>query len=159
MGYSLLNMAVNVVMIGRLLHDRRELPLDDQALRLYQQFTGMTPGDFRRLLAKGSWHQPQAATPLCKEGAALDRLYYVLDGEISISRAGRDIPATAPRFIGEIAWLQKTPASATVVVGPGARYIAWPETALADLTGRHEGLKQSLSALISSDLARKVAQG
>lgn len=159
MAYSLLNMVVNIVMISRLLHDRRERPLDDQALLLYQQFTGMTPGDFRRLLARGHWMEIDAPTRLCEEGQGLERLYYVVAGEITITRSGREIPAIAPRFIGEIAWLQKTPATATVSVAAGSRVIWWPATVLTELTTRHEGLRQSLAGLISSDLARKVAQG
>jgi hypothetical protein len=80
--YSSLNICINLFMIGIILQDRRQTPLGDNDLRLYQSFTGMTPGDFRRLSRIGKWHSATDATVLTEEGKSLDRLFYVLEGDI-----------------------------------------------------------------------------
>lgn len=158
MAYSAINVIINLVMMALILHDRRELPLSDNDLRLYQSFPGMTPGDFRRLRRLGEWQTSEADTTLTTEGQPLDKLFYVLDGEIEVRKGGRSIPVPVRHFIGEIAYLQRVPASATVVARPGTQFIIWPHDALKQLTTRHEGLRQSLHSLLSSDLATKVAR-
>jgi hypothetical protein len=156
--YSLINMVVNLVMMSLILRDRRESMLDDRDMQLYQSFSGMSPGDFRRLRALGSWTTASEDTLLTTESQTLDRLYYILSGPVEITKAGRNIPISGKHFIGEIAYPQRVPASATVVAKPGCVYISWTHASLASVTGKHDGLKQSLSSLLSADLAMKVAR-
>jgi hypothetical protein len=156
--YSTLNMAINLFMLAMILRDRRQLPLGDNDLRLYQSFTGMTPGDFRRLTNIGSWHRAEEAVKLTEEGRGLDRLYFVLQGDLEVRKGDRLIPVADRIFIGEIAYLNRVPASATVTAKPGAHFISWAHHDLAKLTGRYETLRQSLSQLLSADMAMKVAR-
>ncbi len=155
--YSLMNMAINLVMIGLILQDRRMMPLDDNDLRLYQSFQGMTPGDFRRLRKIGKWHRPESSQTLTTEGANLEHLYFVVEGDVEIKKAGRHIPVSPGIFIGEVAYLKNAPASASVVAKPGTRYISWSHSDLKKIVSRHESLRQSLGHLLSADLAAKVA--
>ncbi len=60
-------------------------------------------------------------------------------------------------FIGEVAYLKKTPASATVVAKAGSHYISWSHDELRKIVTRHDTLRQSLGNLLSADLALKVA--
>jgi Cyclic nucleotide-binding domain len=156
--YSTLNMLINLAMIGFILQDRRMSPLDDHDLSLYQSFTGMTPGDFRRLRRVGSWHKAEADHTLTSEGVSLERLYYVVEGELEIRKGNRIIPVNPGLFIGEVAYLKNIPASATVIAKAGTRYISWTHDELKKIVSRHETLKQSLSNLLSADLALKVAK-
>jgi hypothetical protein len=156
--YSLMNMGVNIVMMYLIVKDRREGTLDDRDLQLYQSFAGMAPGDFRRLKARGQWNTANEDTVLTTEGQHLQRLHYVVSGDVEITKSGRNIPVSGKLFIGEIAYLQRVPASATVVAKPGCTYISWSHDDLAKLTTKHEGLKQSLGNLLSADLAMKVAR-
>lgn len=158
MSYNLLSVLVNFAMIGVLLHDQRERPLDDRDMLLYQAFAGMSPGDFRRFRAKGVWTVADAETPLVTEGQAVDHLHYILVGAFEITKSGRQIAAEGPRFIGEIAYLQNVPATASVRAMPGCTYISWHHAALEAVTSRHDGLRQSLARLLSADLAMKVAK-
>jgi hypothetical protein len=156
--YSVMNMMVNVVMMWLIVNDRREGVLNDRDLQLYQSFTGMSPGDFRRLKALGKWTTASEATPLTSEGQPVSELHYILDGQVDISKAGRNIPIAGKHFIGEIAYLQKVPASATVTAKPGCTYISWTHEDLSKVTSKYDGLKQSFGSLLSADLASKVAR-
>jgi hypothetical protein len=156
--YSLMNMMVNIVMMYLIINDRREGTLDDKAMQLYQSFTGMMPGDFRRLLKVGTWHTADADVALTSENQPVDKLYYILSGDVSINKAGREIPISGKHFIGEIAYLQKTPASATVIAKPGCTYMSWTHQDLLKVSEKNDGLKSSLGTLLSADLARKVAR-
>ena len=155
--YSSLNVAINFVMIGYILNDRRMTTLADNDLRLYQKFQGMTPGDFRRLCKIGTWQKADNDHILTTEGAALQQLYYVVEGEIEVKKGQRIIPVKSGIFIGEVAYLKKTPASATVVAKAGSHYISWSHDELKKIVARHDTLRQSLGNLLSADLALKVA--
>jgi hypothetical protein len=156
--YSVMNMIINMIMIAFILQDRRMMPLNDNDLRLYQSFNGMAPGDFRRLSKIGKWQTAERDETLTIEGQSLHELYYVVDGELNITKGNRQIAVNPGLFIGEIAYLKNTPASATVIAKAGSHYISWRHSELRDITIRHDSLNQSLSNLLSADLAVKVAK-
>lgn len=156
--YCVLNMTINFAMILFVLNDRRESTLGDNDMKLYQGFAGMTPGDFRRLSRLGKWQRAEQPTTLTEEGKPVENLFYILDGDVEITKGGRSIPVDPGLFIGEIAYLKKVPATATVVARPGTLYMSWPHQALRQATDRHDGLRQSLAVLLSGDLANKVAR-
>jgi Cyclic nucleotide-binding domain len=156
--YSMLNMTINMVMIALIVQDRRMLPLDDNDLRLYQSFNGMSPGDFRRLRKIGKWQTAEGDQILAMEGQSLSELFYVVDGALHMTKGKRQIKVEPGLFIGEIAYLKNTPASATVVAKSGTSYIRWQHRDLKDISVRHDSLNQSLSNLLSADLAMKVAK-
>jgi Cyclic nucleotide-binding domain len=158
MAYSLMNMVINFIMIMFVFNDQRQTAMSDNDMKLYQGFGGMTPGDFRRLSNAGFWRKADDTVTLTREGEAVNELYYVLDGELDITKSGRAINVTPGLFIGEIAYLRKSPASATVTVKAGTTYIFWPHGVLQKVTGKHDGLRQSLSNILSADLAVKVAR-
>jgi Cyclic nucleotide-binding domain len=155
--YSTLNVFINLVMIGFIFNDRRMTNLADNDLRLYQNFQGMTPGDFRRLCKIGTWQKAESDQILTTEGASVQQLYYVVEGELEVKKGERNIPVKAGIFIGEVAYLKNTPASATVVAKSGAQFMTWQHDDLKKIVTRHESLKQSLGHLLSTDLALKVA--
>jgi hypothetical protein len=156
--YSLMNMMVNIVMMYLIINDRREGALDDKAMQLYQSFAGMMPGDFRRLLKIGTWHTAEANAVLTTENQSVDRLYFITSGDVEIKKGERVIPISGKHFIGEIAYVQKTAASATVIAKPGCTYISWSHDDLKKVSEKSEGLKLSLGSLLSADLAQKVAR-
>jgi hypothetical protein len=155
--YSTLNVVINLIMIGFILNDRRMTSLADNDLRLYQKFQGMTPGDFRRLSKIGTWQKAEADETLTTEGASLRQLYYVVEGDIEVRKGDRRFPVKSGIFIGEVAYLKGTPASATVVAKAGAHYMSWSHEDLRKTMTRHDSLRQSLAALLSTDMALKVA--
>jgi hypothetical protein len=156
--WSLINLTVNAVVMVRLICDRTHFRLTDDELRLFAAFRSLSPGEFRALTSIASWRTATAQTLLTREGAPVERLYYVLDGAIGIAKSGRSFPIAAGTFIGEVAFLRGQPASATVTLDAGARYIEWSTAKLADLLKTHPSLKTSLDVLFNADMALKVAR-
>ncbi len=153
------NMGINMVMIALILRDRRMTTLSDDEMSLYQNLRGISPGQFRRLIKSGNWQQIDETTTLTEEGQTLNKLYYVLRGDVEIDKAGRKIKVDPAVFIGELAFLRKKPATATVKVAAGAVVVSWHHAALASITQKDEGLTNALALLLNSDLAEKVARG
>jgi hypothetical protein len=156
--WSAIMIGVNAAMMVRLLFDRTQFRLSDDELRLFAAFRTLSPGEFRLLTALASWKTAETKTILTRENAPTDRLYYVLDGAIGITKGGRSFPIEAGAFIGEIAFLRGHMASATVTVEPGARYVEWPRQTLEDLLARNPGLKVALDGLFNADMAAKIAR-
>ena len=156
--WSLVMIGVNGFMMLRIAFDRTQFGLDQDEERLFASFGTLTPGQFRTLMGLATWCTADTNKILAREGAPLDKLYYVVDGAIGITKAGRSFPIGAGAFIGEIAFLRNQPATATVTLEPGTRYLEWPAQALARLLYRNRPLKIALDAIFNADMAAKVAR-
>lgn len=125
---------------------------------IYQALGNIEPGLFRQLVRVADRVSEDAATELVVEGQPTQDLWYLVSGTVVIKRAGRD-PAkiTRPSFIGEIAWLTKGTASATVVAEPASVLLRWNKEVLQRKARRSHRLEMALDALIAQDLAAKLA--
>jgi hypothetical protein len=156
--WAVINLSVNAIVMVRLIADRTQFRLSDDELRLFAAFRSLSPGEFRSLTGIAAWRTATTQTLLTREGAPVERLFYVLDGAIGIAKSGRSFPIAAGTFIGEVAFLRGQPASATVTLEEGARYIEWSARRLTDLLTKNPSLKTSLDVLFNADMARKVAR-
>ena len=95
--WSAIFMIVNVWMIGRIVADRTHFKMSEDEHRLFRLLDGLSPGEFRRLMKVGRRHSATTPTVLTEENKPLDRLYYVLDGGITIEKAGHGF-VIAPRL-------------------------------------------------------------
>jgi hypothetical protein len=72
------------------------------------------PGESRKLKVD-RWQTAPAAPVLSVENQPLQKLYYALEGDVTIEKAGYSKRRIAPRaFIGEVAFLLPQPASAPI---------------------------------------------
>lgn len=124
---------------------------------LYAQFDTLPPGDFRDLVRRARRRQVDTETAITKEGAALDHLYYIISGNVRVEKRGESFVLPAQVFVGEVAYLTHAPSAATTWLGPGAEILEWDVTDLRIRAARKSRFKLALEAMISSDLARKVA--
>jgi CRP-like cAMP-binding protein len=156
--WSVVLVLVNASMIIKLLAERRDFAMNEEERRLFSLLDGLTPGEFRRLVKAGEWCSAGPATVVTRENENVDHLYYVLDGTIGLAKAGQAFSIRPETFIGEIAFLLKRPASATVTLPEGARYISWEIGALRRLMLRAPSLAVALAAALNRDMAEKVAR-
>ena len=151
--------SANAVMVGVIVHDRRGHGISDEALHVYGAFGGMVPGDFRRLMRQARIHRHAAAVTLTQLDEVPDRLFFVIEGDVTIERRDRTIAFPASGlFIAEIGFLLGTPASATVRLAPGARYVEWQRQALLALFERNPTIRHAVERALSRDLAAKLAR-
>lgn len=152
------NILINIAMILMILRDHRMTTLSDDEMSLYQDLRGLSPGQFRRLMRLGKWLVPDEKLVVTEEGKPLDRLYYVLSGEVEVDISGRKVKLAPSVFIGELAYLRKKPATATVTADKGAKLVSWSHQDLATATAKDEGLGAALGILLSNDMAEKIAR-
>jgi hypothetical protein len=152
------NMGINIVMIILITRDRRITSLTDHEMSLFQNLRGLTPGQFRRLMKLGRWQTLDEPMVMTKEGEAVERLFYVLQGDAEVSKAGRSFKVDSGLFIGELAYLRNKPATATVTAAPGTVVVSWSQADLQRVTAKDQELSHALSVLLSADLAEKVAR-
>ncbi|HVY19979.1 MAG TPA: cyclic nucleotide-binding domain-containing protein [Bauldia sp.] len=156
--WSIVFILVNTVMITRIIADRAHFGLSEDELLLFRKLDTMTPGEFRRFVRLAGWHKASDQTILTRENQQLENLYFVIDGGITIEKAGRATPIDAGVFIGEVSFLLTQPASATVTLSPEARYVAWDAGALRRLLIRAPSLRIAFNAALNRDMAAKVAR-
>ncbi|GLS19498.1 hypothetical protein GCM10007874_25150 [Labrys miyagiensis] len=155
--WTAVNLGVNLFMMSSLLLARTQFRLSEDERRLFAAFGPLSPGEFRALMKIATWRRAETTQILLREGAPVEKVYYVLDGTPKVTKAGRSFPLRPFAFIGEIGFLRKAPASATVTVEPGACYVEWPAKALQALQLRRPLIKVALDGLLASDMAAKMA--
>lgn len=148
---------VNAVVMVLIILDRKQFLLTDAESRLFRSLLTFTPGEFRKLMKAASWKHVHDARTLTIEGQAPESLFFVLEGDIEVSKQGRSLAVPSGIFIGEIGFLLNRPASATVKVRSGTRYVEWSREGLSSLLNKYPALKTALDARLSIDLAAKVA--
>jgi Popeye protein conserved region len=158
--WSTLSILINVIQISLLLLERRpvRLPADDQ--RLYQlTFRSLTPREFQRLLAAGSWRTAAPGEQLIAHGAATDKVLVVFDGEAVVVPPGGGAALArlgAGRFIGEMSFITGEPTSADVEAATELRYVAWEAETLRRFVDKHTTIRSALQLTLGSDLASKL---
>lgn len=96
--------------------------------QIFKVIGNIEPGLFRQLVRAADRVTAEDAMELVIEGQPPHELWYLVSGEVVVKRKGRDPARFArPGFIGEIAWLTKGDASATVVATPGSVLLRWIE--------------------------------
>jgi CRP-like cAMP-binding protein len=105
----------------------------------------------------GTWKLADENTILTREGTTVESLFYVLSGGIEVRKKERTFALQPHTFIGEVAFLLDRPASATVTLNRGARFIEWSAAPLSRLLVRRPLLKDAMGARFNADLAMKVS--
>lgn len=154
---SVLTFTANLVGLGMLFTRRAWWMVPAQFRDLRERFASITPGDLRSVLRHARRYRLGEDLMLTREGVPVDTLYFVLSGRISAEKLGERFQIPAGVFVGEVAYLTGRPSSATITVDKGAEVISWSISALARQTRRSPRARLALEALISTDLAAKVA--
>ncbi|MFN3261734.1 MAG: hypothetical protein ACE37J_14355 [Pikeienuella sp.] len=151
--------AANLFGLLRLLYSRHFTILPAASRPVFAAMRGLQPGEFRALMRLGEPVEPARALKLTTEGVTPEYLWFVTRGKATAEKAGRRFALPAMTFIGEISFVLKEPASATVALEAGGAAIRWRRDRLAAALRRAPQLERAVEALIARDMARKVADG
>ena len=150
--------AINLSVLVLLALDRTHIGLSAEERDLFDAFEILSPGEFRALGKLASWHTAAPEQEITREGEAPGSLFYVMSGGIIIEKGGRVIDYGPRAFIGEIAFLQRGPASATVRLRGGSRFVAWTTESLDRRIEGRQQLRHAVTRLISHDMALKIGR-
>lgn len=149
--------SVNFAIILIILGERSTMGMSDAARRLHAGLRLLAPGQVRRLVKVSEVVPPENGPEILTKGVRPDRLYYLSEGAIDLTKGGETVELQGPLFLGEIAWLTGGTATATVRLRPGAVCLGWRHDDLRRLVDRRPAIGDGLSVLLNADLAAKLA--
>ena len=157
-GWTLVYNTINMVQIGRLWHERRPVRLANDEQVLYAAaFRTLTPREFQRLVAVGTWQEAPAKAILIEEGVSPGRMLVLASGRAAVTVHGREVATIHPgQFAGEMSFLTGAPTTAAVEVVEPARFVSWAVPDLERFLGKHPELRAALQLVLGRDLAAKL---
>lgn len=150
---------VNLYVTIQLALERTTFRMSRNERQLYGAFASMTPGEFRKLIEKATWHDAEQPMLLTMEDTPNKSIFYIVEGSVSLRKKGRSFTMIAGTFIGEVSYLLESNATATAHAGKKTRFIEWRHDDLAEIERRYPSIRVALREMLNSDLAAKVADG
>lgn len=147
----------NLIGLGGLYWQQSKWAIPKRDKDLSTLFPSMPPGDFRALMHLADRFELDTPLTLTTEGAPADYLYYVVSGKISVQKMGEVFFLPPNLFVGEVAYLTGRRSAATSELDAGAEVLRWSVADLRAKSKRKTRFKLALEAMISNDLALKVA--
>lgn len=148
----------NLIGLANLLFHKSSLYVPRAHRDIYGgQFSHMLPADFRVLMQDCRRERLETEQIVTTEDGQVKSLYYVLAGEIGIEKLGERFWMPSGLFVGEIAYLTGRNSSATTWLPAGSEVLIWDFETLRKRSDRNPRFKLAFEAMISRDLAMKVA--
>lgn len=148
----------NLLMIAITIHDNLDIGIPDYLRSLFVRLRVLTPGQFRKLVS-GVVRIEGTGQTILNEGEIPTRLYFLLSGQASISKAGQvSVVIPSGAFLGEIAFLNRAEASATVALLPGATALYWQSAELRELMEKDSSIDIAMRGFFNHDLSHKLAR-
>ena len=149
---------INLIMIGVIYSDRASFVMSERERKLYQVFNTLSPGEFKKLLKIADWFDGSSEEQITTAGEVPARLYFIIDGEALIARDDKKFIVGPNVFIGELAYLIRKPATATVKLTDKVVGISWKTSSLIKLLASNPQMKIAFDGLLNQDLAAKLAR-
>jgi hypothetical protein len=154
--WKVVSFAANILMIILVFGGKLDFGIPADLRSLFEKINVLTPGQFRKLI-KLSSRTTATDQVLLTEGKKPDALHYLLKGEAQITK-GTTLHTLKPGiFLGEVAFLNNAPASATVTLQPGAECLSWKGAELKALMQKDKSIDIAMRGIFNHDLAAKVA--
>ena len=87
--WSVMFTVVNLAMISLIVADTMHFNLTANEKKLFGLLENLTPGEFRLLLSTGREELAAVPAVITREGEILDKLYFVLDGTMTIEKGAQ----------------------------------------------------------------------
>lgn len=149
---------VNLWMIGIVLFERSTFSMSAETAALYSKFHLLSPGQFRRLMKSSEEIHGSDANEIIQEGAQQDALFFLIEGEATVEKGDKLSSLGAGNFLGEIAYITGTKATASIKLDQQARCLRWSKESLSALTRKAPAIGTALAAHLNSDMAQKLAK-
>ena len=159
--WNLLFISINAYRIVGLILEKRAVRFNEEELELFETvFKNFTPLEFMKLMRVGGWHDAQTGYEFARQGEAVDGLFLLYNGEVSIKKAEVEIGRIKDgSMIGEISFIRGGDATATVTAVCDSRYIHWPTDELKNLLVRNPSMDIGMQQVFSMDLTKKLIDG
>ncbi len=117
----------------------------------------LTPREFLRLVAIGTWEEAEPGARLVEQGEELERVLVLRSGVTEVLANGERVAELkAGQLVGEMAFLSRAKTSAAVIVKERARFLAVKSEKLRALFKKHPELRAGVQMVIGNDLIEKL---
>lgn len=155
--WKVVSFLANAVMIVLVFGGRLDFGIPADLRPLYERLCVLSPGNFRKMAAI-TRRTAGSGQVILQEGGVPSALHYLLAGQARVEKQGQSAMLQAGTFLGEIAFLNGTPASATVVLLDGAQCATWDAAQLHKLMEAVPAIDIAMRGVFNRDLAVKVAR-
>jgi CRP-like cAMP-binding protein len=155
--WKVVSFAANLLMILLVFGGRIDFGIPADLRSLYEKINVLTPGQFRKLI-RSSTRTTSSDQPLLIENQKPDKLHYLLSGSANIKKGESSHTVANGIFLGEVAFLNETSASATVQLHEGAECVSWDSKTLKSMMHKDRALDIAMRGVFNHDLAAKVAR-
>jgi CRP/FNR family transcriptional regulator, cyclic AMP receptor protein len=112
-------------------------------------FAGLSRRDLLELAKVSEDMEVEEGKVLTREGQSGSEFFVVVDGEVSVTKNGQEIRTLGPGdFFGEIALLEDTPRTATVVAKTPLRFFVLTRRSFRSLLAHQPELEQKVLAAL-----------
>lgn len=125
---------------------------------IYAHFNMLPPGDFRKLMKVASRETLPEGFVLTTNNARVKAVYFVINGGVGAEKFGETFYLPDGIFLGEVGYLTGNRASATTFLTQQSDVLRWDISDLKNQSERDVRFKLAMDAMISIDLADKVAR-
>jgi CRP-like cAMP-binding protein len=129
----------------------------EEVAMVEHSFPSIPRPTLRHLLDQGLWVSGKPGEALLHEGAPATHLFYLSEGEVSVSYRGRELATSGPgHFFGEITVLSGGPATASVTLKTAARFWCATADSLHSVLALYPEYRAILEAAFAGDLRDKL---
>jgi uncharacterized membrane protein YkgB len=115
------------------------------------------PDEFTALLHRGTWAVARRGAKLVEQGEELNRLFFIHSGRFAVRVDGKEVAQRqGGQFVGEISYLTKAAATATVEILEPTRYLFWDRPLLERLIKQEPTLYYAMLSSMNLDLITKL---
>lgn len=150
-------MLANVIGLSALYLRNSDWTVPKKYRDIYPLLQPISPGDFRSLMRHARYYDIETDTIVTQNGEVPDKVYFVISGQFQATKFGMTFPMGEHTFVGEVAYLMDSPSAATTLFPAGLQVVEWDRAKLAKRSRRNPRFKLALEAVMSRDLAKKVA--
>jgi CRP-like cAMP-binding protein len=157
-GWDLVFIAINLYQLYRLVKDRLSLRLPGADRDLLRGILkGLDDAQIARLLDAGAFVDLADRSTLAEENKPLDTIFFICAGRAVVTIAGREVShLERGSFVGEVAFLTDTSATATVVAEGELRALAFDRHKLKRFFDNDADVAGLIYQLLGRELANKI---
>jgi hypothetical protein len=160
--WNLFFISLNFYHMAKIIYGNRKITLSNKELELYQMsFPQLNLMEYSKLIRLGEWKNAAAGEIIINETQAVEDLLMIYNGRVDII-VKNELAETKVnelkdgQFIGEMSFLSKQVASATVKAVLPTEYISWKQSLLKELMARNPALLFSLQAAMGMQITEAL---
>ncbi|MCY4180308.1 MAG: cyclic nucleotide-binding domain-containing protein [Litoreibacter sp.] len=150
---------LSVVGLTRLYVRNRALHFTSEELQLLEdRLPTLSKPSAKDFFRAGGWADLEPGEGLLREGRAVEHLFYLAQGEVTVHSGENEITRVEHGFLGEISVLDGKPASASVTTATPSKVFVIARTDLKRLMAKDTEFGNALEAGLSRELGRKLVE-